>query len=75
MEKEINESEDLKAPLPYNVLDVRTSEEERKLVEKVVKFENRMGGSKFFRASTSVLGYSYNTSYKNAGKWPLWFMS
>jgi hypothetical protein len=46
------------------VLDVRRSEDERQIVEKFIKAERSHSGSKFFKPSYSLLGYSYNISKK-----------
>lgn len=47
------------------VLDVRNSPEEREKIEKSIKANNKMKGSKYIKPSFSVLGHSYNDSFKS----------
>lgn len=56
------ETEDDKFTIP--VVDVRTSPKHRDRVEEIIKQVNTTKGSKFFNASYSFMGYSYNISKK-----------
>lgn len=44
--------------------EINYTEEERQLINKAIKRHNRLKGSKYIRPSFSVIGLSYNDSYK-----------
>lgn len=58
------EEQDVSGLLEKRVLDVRNGLKERILANFILKQNNIARGSKFFRPSSSVLGFSYNTSNK-----------
>lgn len=51
-------------PFTVPVIDVRRNEDQRRLAEYVIKQNNAQRGSRYFKPSYSILGYSYNVSRK-----------
>lgn len=47
------------------IVNMTVSESEERRGNRIIKASNRQQGSKFFRPTNSLLGYSYNESFKN----------